>query len=293
MRSEVVTNFDRQRSNHLARRCVGITDVKEIVLDSVLEDVLAHTGSKIQFDRTSTAAQASIDHWFYYKLRDRHADGPGWQTDRLTDWSYDKQVDVVEVPAVEESTYWLDPRGCLSQRYETADRNFIVNPFEVLPEGTNIQEYIEWNQRYERLIHDPLIPFPGYFSDMTIPGLRRLILDRSLRILGDLGYAQLTAVPTWFHIAKMYEHLGFQYSFEEDKNRIEIITEALAQSGVKNRVEMSWVVMRQFWAQGLEQQLGIEPEEVIKKGKVLRDNQGRLLTYPLTPERNLWMYRWI
>jgi hypothetical protein len=291
MRQELT---DRQVTIQFPHKRVVISDIEKIVRGTELDQVLIATGSEIAFDQSSTAAQARVESWFYYKLRDRGLDGPGWQTDRLTNWAYDKEVDCTVVPSVEESTYWLDPRGCLSRRYEHVDREFIINPFEALPdENADVDQYIGWNNKWEELMTDHSLPYPGYFSDITIPGLRRQILERSLKVLGDLGYAQLTAVPTWFHIAKMYEHLGFEYNYNSDKEKMDQLSEALSQDGIENKVEKSWVLMRQFWAQQLEGKLGIEPEQLVSKGRILRDVEGRILTYPLTPERNLWMYRWI
>jgi hypothetical protein len=273
------------------RKSIGMDHVGRIVLGKRVEEVVRHTGDRVYFEQDDQAVQVKIGNWFSYKLRDRSQDGPGWQAGRLTEWPYDKEVDKVVVPSVEESTYWLDPRGCLSRKYSPEEQSFITNPFEALPdEQSSRSELINWNVQWERLIQDSEVPFPGYFSDRTIPGLRRQILERSIGVLGELGYAQLTAVPTWFHVAEMYKHLGFKYTFDEDEERVGQLRERLPHRTIRDRVVSSWTVMRQFWAEVAEKQ-GIEPEILIRSGKILRDQKGELLTYPLTPERNLWMYK--
>lgn len=270
---------------------IGMDHIGRIVLGKRVEDIVRHTRDRVYFEQDDSAVQVKVGNWFSYKLRDRSHDGPGWQADRLTDWPYDHEVDKTDVSSVEESTYWLDPRGCLSRRYTPDEQKFITNPFEVLPgDNASRSDLINWNTLWERLIQDPEIPFPGYFSDRTIPGLRRQILDRSLEVLDELGYAQLTAVPTWFHVAEMYKHLGFKYTHAQDEETVGQLRERLPHRTVRDRIVSSWTVMRQFWAEAVQKQ-GIEPEILIKSGQILRDQKGDLLTYPLSPERNLWMYK--
>lgn len=282
---------DQNTDIYRIRNRIGMDHVGRIVLGKRVEDVVIHTGDRVYFEQDDQAVQVKVGNWFSYKLRDRSQDGPGWQSDRLTDWPYDKEVDKTDVPSVEESTYWLDPRGCLSRKYSPEEQKFITNPFEALPDEQSARsELIDWNVRWERLIQDPEIPFPGYFSDRTIPGLRRQILERSLSVLDELGYAQLTAVPTWFHVAEMYKHLGFKYTHLDDEEKVGQLRDILPHRTARDRIVSSWTVVRQFWAEIAEKR-GIEPELLIRSGKILRDQKGDLLTYPLTPERNLWMYK--
>jgi len=56
------------------------------------------------------------------------------------------------------------------------------------------------------------------------------------------------------------------------------------------RMKSSWLVMLQFWAQRVEE-LGEIPESLLKPNErnfVFRDKNGNIITYPLSPERNLW-----
>ena len=271
---------------------VQSADLLEVLKHKGLDEVLGAVQEKICVVESGQSCVVQAGDWFYYKLRDRANDGPGWISDSLTDWHYGEMADRVSVPAVEESTYWLDPRGSIRFRYRESDQKFIINPFQALPSLTDEAEgFSKWNSQFERLLADPTVPLPGYFSDISIPGLRRHILDRSLVLLNKLGYAQLTAVPTWFHTALLYEHLGFCFTDQKDKESIEEIKYELLEKRKLDRVSASWQLMRQFWAEIVEQR-GEEPEKMITSGFILRNTAGQLITYPLRPERNVWMYRW-
>lgn len=82
---------------------------------------------------------------------------------------------------------------------------------------------------------------------------------------------------------------GFIYLDINDEKQIQKILSRLPQQTLHQRKIASWIVVLQFWAE-LAEKNGISPESLAEKELILRDDDGRILTYPLTPEKNLWQY---
>ncbi len=283
VRGEQSPNFEGVLTAH---------DMGRIVITPALTEVYAAAGSTAIYKADEISAQITIGDWFKYKLRDRSSDGPGWKTSPLTDWHYDHPDDRFPLgSAVEESTYWLDPRYPITDVFADEAASFISNPFDALPYSDPTPEALQvWHGRWQEVVSHDQAVYPGFYSLKAIPELRRHILETSKDILKTKGYQYLTAIPTWFHTAKMYEHLGFSYIYESDAEAVAALSSRLPFTSRRERVESSWMVMRQFWAHLAETQ-GYVPEELAGDATILRDDTGNLLTYPLTMERNLWMYQ--
>ncbi|GEM_PF-5393548 len=267
-------------------------DIRTIVSTPELEALCAETGSQAVYETDDVSAQLTIGTWFRYKLRDRKLDGPSWKTTPLTDWSYKHPDDTfLAGTGVEESTYWLDPRHPVTDVFDEETASFIGNPFDALPYADPNPEALQaWHKRWQEVVSHDQVVYPGFYSRKAIPELRRHILDTSKGILRQRGYQYLTAIPTWFHTAMMYEHLGFSYVYEKDAEAVAALASRLPFTSRHDRVVSSWKVMRQFWAHLAEAQ-GQHPEELAGDATILRDDGGKLLTYPLNMERNLWMYQ--
>ena len=76
-----------------------------------------------------------------------------------------------------------------------------------------------------------------------------------------------------------------------DEERIEKIRQRLPVGNDEvSRRKASWIVMLQFWAE-LAELSGFSPEGFRIDSKfILRDDNQKILTFPLSPERNLWMF---
>ena len=272
-------------------------ELLEIICIPSVEAIVKETGSTILLDADEQAAQISITDaqgspWFLYKLRERTHDGPGWKPTRLTTWAYDKPVDTFFLGhAVEESTYWLDPRHPLTEVFTLEESAFVRDPFAAL-EGLKdtTSGLIEWISLWKRLAFLDQSIYPGYFMRHKIPGLRAHILQQTEHVLFQKGYEYLTAVPTWYHTAHLYEHFQFSYQYHDDGNLIHRLSQQINQAVPGSLTIKSWVVMAQFWAQACEEK-GLTPENFLNPQYLMRHEDGTIQTYPLSPERNIWMYK--
>lgn len=265
-------------------------DMRYIISNPRVAEICRETGEQPLYESDQTAAQVTIGDWFLYKLRDRRQDGPLSSQTLLTQWSYKHPDDTCfDGPAIEESTYWLDPRTKITEKFNTEDARFIINPFKELPiNDPSSRNLEEWLETWEKLMENPYLVYPGQYAFENIPGLRRQILDRSKDVLQQEGYKYLDAIPTWIHNAGQYEHLGFSFLYDRDRESVGRLAKSLPVEDRDSRIIISWIVVRQFWA-ALAQQQGLKPEEFVADDYILRDEDGALLLYPLTPERNLWM----
>lgn len=278
---------------------IDIDELADGVLCSAVKEIFSATGSKILLEADEASAQIKLlcdgEPWLRYKLRDRRFDGPGWRPTPLTDWHYGGAVDCFTLgAAVEESVYCLDPRYPLTDRFLPEVAAFIMNPFAHLPFEDADKEHLKnWLALWRKVVVSEDRPFPGYFRLRNIKAARKTIHENIVRLLrkryayGDKRYTHLTAVPTWWHTTQTCEYLGFSFQYAEDRNALRLLNERLTG---KDRARSSWIVMLQFWAE-LAERNGFCPERdfAVERGTILRDDIGRLITFPLSPERNLWM----
>jgi len=280
----------RQRFNITPEELVEV-----IMSCSRIKEIFDSTGSKVVLESDQVSSQIKLIHegtsWLRYKLRDRGFDGSNWQPTPLTDWSYGGSDDVfTQGTAVEESIYCLDPRYALEDSFTKEQAQFIANPFEELPYSNPTKSaLVKWLERWKNIVVIEGAPFPGYFCLKNIPGARRRIHNNVLSFLKKKRYEYLTAVPTWWHIARMLEHLGFKYQFKKDALILDELNKRLPSTDLNKIQKSSWIAMLQFWAQLVEES-GFIPEEDfdIDSGLILRDGLGSLMTFPLSPQRNLW-----
>lgn len=278
-------------------------EMRLAIWSGFLGEVVADTGSQIFYDEDESSVQIRVVlgdlTWMRYRLRDRSNDGPGWTRTALIDWDYDKEVDRFSLGrCAEESVYCLDPRVPLTERFSLAEASFIRNPFDSLPfsqpSWRNLSRWLDrWKGIFDFGRHFPeYLPFPGYFCLKNIPGARNRIALGVNDLLRSKGYEYISAVPTWWHTANMLGlRFGFSYQNATDGVRIDLIRRKLPFGGRTeiDRRRASWVVMLQFWAELVEQS-GLKPESFqIGSEFVLRGEDGKILTFPLSPERNLWM----
>lgn len=245
-----------------------------------------------------SAVEVQIGDWFVYKLRDRFRDGPGWQQDKLTQWPYDSLTDrPVERYSVEESTYWLDPNYPLARHFSPSQSAFIANPFDAIPYADPSAEKLQdWHNTFDELMNRRDTPPPGHFSLKNIPGVRRELLSASASILKDLGYCELTAVPSWLHTSSMYQHLGFHLQNMRDMaalgelhHNLHRHREIRTENPFQPDSFSSWLAVYQYFA-GLAEEQGYPPESFAGSDKyVLRSENGTIVTYPLAPQHNVWM----
>jgi hypothetical protein len=235
--------------------------------------------------------------WFLYRLRDRRNDGPSFTRSPLTDWNYSGEFDVPPSDglAVERSRYQGDPSFPLTNRFSPEVAEFIENPFEALIEtkyGLN-----DWLNIWRLIFYGNDTVFPGQFSLVPFPSnISRKLFNLTVNLLRESGYNYLTSVPSWWHVALSNLRRGFTFYYEEDRKIFERLQENLRSLGLSNqedlgiRMKSSWLVMLQFWAQRVEE-LGEIPESLLRPNErnfVFRDKNGNIITYPLSPERNLW-----
>lgn len=269
-------------------------ELQKVLWCPAIEDIFRETGSRIILESDEVSAQVKIVKgdltWFRYKLRDRRFDGPEWKTTPLTDWTYGGQDDKFTLgSAVEESVYCLDPRYPLTNEFSESQSAFTKNPFEALPfENPAKENLAAWLRRWQEIFSKKKPPFPGYFAIQNIPGARKHIHESVAPFLKQRGYDYLTAVPTWWHTARICGHLGFSYQYDCDRIIMEKLNLILPSETDVFRRKSSWVVMLQFWAEVAEK-AGFAAEDFVEKRFILRDESGKIMTFPLSPERNLWM----
>ncbi len=296
-------NFDKPWRSAM-NKILGFSaqEMRLAIWSPELGEVVADTGSKLYYDEDEFSAQVRVVcgelTWMRYRLRDRSLDGPGWKRTALVDWDYNREVDRFTLGrCAEESVYCLDPRYPLTYRFSEAEASFIKNPFESLPfDNPNEVSLVEWLEQWRGIYvlgqYAPeYLPFPGYFCLQNIPGARNKIAVGVNRFLGAKGYQYISAVPTWWHTANMLrKHFGFSYQDSRDEAKIELIQSRLhATNDDLGRRKASWIVMLAFWAE-LAETSGFSPEALgANPDFILRDDGGKILTFPLSPERNLWM----
>jgi hypothetical protein len=235
--------------------------------------------------------------WFLYRLRDRRNDGPSFTRSHLTDWNYSGQYDVPPSDglAVERSRYQGDPSFPLTNEFSQKIAEFIKNPFEALIETK--YDLNDWLNTWRLVFYGNGTVFPGQFSLVPFPSdISKKLFNLTAELLRICGYRYLTSVPSWWHVALSNLRQGFEFYYEEDKEIFKKLQENLRSLGFSNQEDLgrrrksSWLVMLQFWAQKVEE-LGETPESFLKPNErnfVFRDKNGNIITYPLSPERNLW-----
>lgn len=230
--------------------------------------------------------------WFFLKFRDRRQDGPEWQPSELNTWPNTNPDDVfTRGTAVEESTYWMDPAASIKQKRGQEYAKFVENPYDSLPRTDPTQKNLtEWLGRFRDVVNSQDNVFPGFYSFKTLPSsVREAIHHETTGLLQSAGFDYLTRVPTWFHVAKSdTQKHGFRFTHEEDRSRFKQLSDQVKSVSPQDRVYSSWLVTLQFWNQLVEDQGG-HPEHYVGGNNVFRDSSGNIITYPLSPQRNLWL----
>jgi len=233
--------------------------------------------------------------WFFYKLRDRRNDGPSFTRSFLTDWDYSDELDVPPSDGltVERSRYQGDPLYPLTNKFSPEIASFIRNPFDAL----SSIDINDWLEKWRLVFYGGNIVFPGQFSLRPFPSeISNKLFELTAILLKGNGYKYLTSVPTFWHGALSNLRQGFRFYREEDERRFQMLFEKLRDLGFSNqqdlieRMKSSWLVMFQFWAEQVES-MGERPESSLEAGEkefIFRDKNGSIITYPLSPERNLW-----
>lgn len=272
------------------------------IVEPRMEELFSGKGFKLNLREDGTTSRLQIVDpnteriWVNYSLRDRSNDGPTWRASKLSSWPARGVHDVHPYgTAVEESKYWLDPRSPLSEVFSPEESVFIENPFELIPfDDPQPDKLMKWYTMWRELMNNPHTPYPGYYALSTIGGATRGIFEDTLILLGKKGYTHLTSVPTWFHVAQLNEHLGFDYTHEEDGSQMKAFTSAIEPAAATidspisdRRIVTSWNAVLHYWAEVAEKE-GLDPESFVTPGSIARSVTGDVLTYPLRPEYNIW-----
>ncbi len=275
---------------------ISTDDLRKRIWCPAINEIFHATKSRVIAESDDVSVQIKLANadrvWLRYKLRDRRFDGPGWKGSPLTDWTYGGADDVFPFgSAVEESIYCLDPRYPLTDAFTARQAQFITNPFEELPYSNPTKDALsDWFRRWQEIVNKNNVPYPGYFYLNNIPGVRRYVHENITVLLKEKGYKYLTAVPTWWHTARICAHLGFVFQCEEDELVIDKLNTRLNFSTKEECARSSWIVMLQFWVElvcGAGFSLSEDFPEAVSL--VLRDERGAHLTFPLSPQRNLWL----
>lgn len=278
---------------------VRLEELAGAIIQGPIKDIFEETESEILLEGDAVSCQVKLLHqgkpWLRYKLRDRRFDGPGWKQTPLTDWTYGGVDDkFVLGRAVEESVYCLDPRYPLTDIFSPTEAQFIANPFEELPYGNASGEaLLRWLIFWQNIIEKDDKPCPGYFALKNIPKARALIHQNVVSLLEErTSYDYLTAVPTWWHTARICEHLGFKFQYPQDAAATDKLNSRLPCGNSRERSHSSWIVMLQFWAELAESagySIGyFSADGWFDESHILRDEAGKIITFPLSPKRNLW-----
>ncbi len=227
--------------------------------------------------------------WLRYKLRERVNDGTSdFSTSDLTDWDYGQAIDYISTKGgriIEESTYWTDPRHPHEEELDSELAMFITNPFEMLFS----EPYDKWLHNFQRVIHQQEPPRPGSLGLSRIGGLRKYIDGASKQMLSKHGFSHISAVPTWHHVALLYEYLGFNYVCTSDRINMNMLNHFLTTRGFDIRdSRSSWLIMLQFWADKVIQE-GLDPRSLCPEKFLFYTDKDQILKYNLKPGRNVWM----
>jgi len=231
--------------------------------------------------------------WLKFKLRDRAHDGPDWKSSNLNTWPNMHRDDKLRrwTKGVEESTYWMDPEHSIERKRGKAYAEFVENPYEALPwEHPSERNLNEWLSHFKDVVNADQKVFPGFYSFQPLPAqVRADILSGTQNLLADQGYDYLSRVPTWFHVymSDIKKH-GFKPTHKADKLQIDELIKELKMVSPEDRAFSSWLVVLQFFNQLVEDQGG-KPERYVGDKNVFRTADGKIITYPLSRERNLWV----
>ena len=266
----------------------------------LIEEVLREVPSSIHLGDDNTAAALEIRtletgrKWFQLKLRDHELDGPNWKATSLSTWQCKSPVDIWAKKAVERSRYILDPRYPLENDLIDPELvQYVKNPWEHIPyEDPTPEKINSWLDKWKTVVQRNQPIYPGSFYTKHINEYGNFVHQFSVDMLRNLGYEQLTSNPTWYHIAKLNEKRGYSYKERADSEAMAKMD--LALSGLSNldMARRSWVCTAQYMYQLIEEN-GQSPEHItqlhgIDQSTVLRDTSGRIITYPLFPNKNLW-----
>ncbi len=231
--------------------------------------------------------------WFLYKLRDRIKDGPNWKPQPLTTWPYNSQTDIPLIGSIERSRYQGNPDYPLNSVFTSEEADFIKNPFEAIPfKNPSIENLSKWFSLWKRVVDNELIVFPGQFSSQPFPSeISHKIFQNTIDLLTKSGYKYLTSVPSYLHVVLANLKQGFKFQFTEDNEKINQIFERLTITNIEERKLASWLMVFQFWAELVISSNFTLSQFPNSEQYVLFDKNGKILTFPLRPERNLWMYR--
>jgi hypothetical protein len=252
----------------------------DVFLTNGFEIVQSHDEQNAQIKIMNNDQQV-----FLYKLRDRTRDGKSWKKTELCEWNYNHQNDVHKGIPVEQSRYWGHPEHPLTDIYDVEIAQFIKDPFDLIPYDNPSQTAMEsWICKWKEVINNsPNIPYPGQQSLQNVAGLAQHIDKASTKVLKEKKYTHLTSVPSWVHIAQINRHYGFSFSFNQDRQHFDDFEKRLPE----DKKLASWVGVLQFWNE-LADSNGIIPEDYVDKYAIIRDESRIVMTYPLSPERNLW-----
>lgn len=269
---------------------------RKIFYKTGLDNFFPYSSFDWQFEEDDFACCLSIYdknryRWFFYKLRDRKNDGPTWKPQPLTSWPYNSEIDCEFGKSVERSRYQGNHNFPLSRNFNDEQSKFIVNPFENLPfQDPSKEKLRKWFTLWESVVNSNVIIFPGQFSTQPFPSeISQKIFNNTVALLRKSGYEYLTSVPTYLHVALSNLRQNFRFQFKNDEEKINQILSLLPINSIENRKFASWLMVFQFWAE-LVINSNLKFSEFPNANKyILYDKNGNILTYPLRPNRNLWM----
>ena len=194
--------------------------------------------------------------------------------------------------------------------------SFIDDPFAYIPFDKPTQKNINkwwtlWWHIVQRGLRDKSIPYPGQVSQAGFSGFFKHVLQESKHLLSSLGYTHLSGVPTWYYVWNLNLKNGFMpensaqhdealdffnkmYSLPLPDGRRLNSDEVDYKSGL-----YSWVAVAPFMLQlapDIKPKLEIDDKYNNNnfdslynsmKEKFI-DKNGKVHTYPLAPDRNLW-----
>lgn len=272
-------------------RLFNENDVIGMIDPKVLHELTVDCQCDIQISTDETAVQVDVVKddriWSCLKVRDRSKDGKNWYPTRLTDWNFGKQEDEFTLlgRAFEVSSYWghpmYDTRANMSDELSV----FVKNPFSLIPfDNPTYREIEKWMNNWDKVQQILDYPHPGKISMQTLPGAVQYIKTIGNEILKKKGYDYSTSIPTWYHVSMLLDKYGYEYHNRSDKDCMDRLKSRLPGDLKK----ASWIMVLQY-VNELAENNGISPEKL--SGYVLRDEQGAIMKYPLSPDYNYWRYK--
>ncbi len=76
-------------------------------------------------------------------------------------------------------------------------------------------------------------------------GVAEFFVERSTKLLTELGYHRIDGVPSWFNVARFFDRLGFNFTYGEHERAYDALVQGLKCFLTLDHAQQSWLVALQ------------------------------------------------